>query len=373
MSPMLPDAGSRKTFFTVYCFNMSEWQLVEKSLAYCFINPIGINDDEFCIIPTCHANTDKSMYKYNIIDNEWNEISGLNIRGSSSCFDNKNKIIYIYDGVFGMATIQKINYETMAITKLTDISDDILCGKVVYDNKNNKLHYIGVIHRNKKNFHKIWNEINEVFDNVDLCNSPDIEFSTNPTLIAISPKNIILCIAWESSTIQSYCTSNNKWTILDTKIPQEMMSISAYASTKNGQYVILLGGHYCSIISLNQIYVIDLNLMTIRESKIKTPIYNTELSAIIMSNNIKNKLVTSGFVTVCYKDKSFKSLTILPYYLIDLIEKYYDIEYVHLFQVPGPEYEHGYGNHWIMSVDDIINNCADHPCTQHYNTIYKLI
>ena len=83
---------------------------------------------------------------------------------------------------------------------------------------------------------------------------------------------------------------------------------------------------------LDDIFVIDLNAMTIKENSIKCTEATQTYGSIITNNNSKQILMTHGFIRKCYK--SYKTLTDLPYYLIDLVHSFYSINIIHLIQKP---------------------------------------
>ena len=59
-----------------------------------------------------------------------------------------------------------------------------------------------------------------------------------------------------------------------------------------------------------------------------------------------------------YKNKSFKSIKHLPHYLIDVIQQFYEVEYVYLMEPPHPNVSGSRhtNNQWKILVDDITNN-----------------
>ena len=201
-----------------------------------------------------------------------------------------------------------------------------------------------------------------MFEMVHIFGTKDSDRIERFKIIHVPSKKMILFIGGFNGhqnrfldTIQSYSTITNKWTTLNIKLPQEMHAFS-HAITKNDQYILLFGGMNYGY-DTDDMFVIDLNGMWIKKSKIKCPIHSNKFSSIIMNDNLKQKLLTNGFVRMCYKDKSFNTVKELPYYLIELIDTFYSNEWVHLMESPVLYAWEDFGQHWKMSVDDIINNC----------------
>ena len=327
---------------------LPKWVLLYHSLVYNFTGPIALNDREFCIIPT--KNKNKPLYKY-IIDNKWKKMNGYNVSGRDCCFDNNNEILYTSNG----RSIQKMDFETKKVTTM----DKGRYSKIVYDNKNNQLHVIGT--SENSTFHKIWYEKENKFVMIHEFATGSNNIFYNYVILDIPSKNLILLIGGFyvmkygfSNTIYSYCTLDKKWSTLD--IIKPSIYCFASAATIDGQYVILFGGYDEDDRPINKIFVMDLTAMTIKQSKINCPKHKNSANfhAIIMNNGIKQNLITHGFIRMCYKNYLFKAMKKLPLYLIDLVTKCYEIEYVHLMESPSGTRRGG--RHWKMKVDDIINN-----------------
>ena len=69
--------------------------------------------------------------------------------------------------------------------------------------------------------------------------------------------------------------------------------------TQKDQFVFLFGG-----MGAGDIFVIDLNAMTIKESLIKCPDEWWSFRSFIMNDGDKQKLMAHGFIRRCYQSKT---------------------------------------------------------------------
>ena len=97
-------------------------------------------------------------------------------------------------------------------------------------------------------------------------------------------------------------------------------------STRDERYIILFGG--CD---LDNIYIYDTRNNILRKSDIKCPMRG-DIRATISDDLDEDKLVTSGFINRCYKGKDFMNVQLLPFYLIELISKWYQNQNVYLLK-----------------------------------------
>ena len=91
---------------------------------------------------------------------------------------------------------------------------------------------------------------------------------------------------------------------------------------------------------MNDIYILDLDTMTYKLSKVECPT-NSEFHA-VYPNNINYDSIVNGFIRSNFH-------TFLPNDIIELIKKWCQYKYVHLFD------RRGKGNHWKIDINNILS------------------
>ena len=90
--------------------------------------------------------------------------------------------------------------------------------------------------------------------------------------------------------------------------------------------------------------------MEVFTCKIKQPSIKHIESLCIRNDTNKQELSTSGYIRQCWNMKQFKDIRYPPAYLIKIIERYVCFEIIHYMNSKA---------HWMINVDDIINNIED--------------
>ena len=121
-------------------------------------------------------------------------------------------------------------------------------------------------------------------------------------------------------------------------------------SNPSGKYVIIFGGwSWSKGVTTDEILICDMNKKDIIGSKLKCP-RPSEYNAFITNDNMENdELLTFGYISRCYRERSFSQFQPLSNDLIHLIAKWICIQEIHLM-------ERGTGYHWIMNIDDILRS-----------------
>ena len=149
-----------------------------------------------------------------------------------------------------------------------------------------------------------------------------------------------------------------KWSeITSASLTNQGMSRFGYTTTKNQQYIILLGG-FCDFEEIDDIYFIDTTTWKFRESLIKCPKESKDFCAITMVNETNDELIIFGYVRWLYygsEDKhKFQSILFPPVYILKFISNWYYNEWIHLI-----EFNQDPLLQWKIHTDTILNNFVD--------------
>ena len=140
--------------------------------------------------------------------------------------------------------------------------------------------------------------------------------------------------------IHTYSIKDNKWKLLDTKLPIGVYEFG-YICTRDERYIIIIGGIADNIASYDKILVIDTESMEIKKSKIRSP-FSGSCHACLVDNMQNADLVVNGFINECWNVGKWKNDAIdLRYPSIDiigLIVSFYCIQTVYLFGISSLQY-----------------------------------
>ena len=122
--------------------------------------------------------------------------------------------------------------------------------------------------------------------------------------------------------------------------------------TKNGRYIISFASTFASIYPhevSGRIIIYDL----IEQQRIESPLRfpaSRDVQAITVGDPQRDELVTFGFVNQTYKRPEFRHMKVPPRYLIQMIGKWHNSEYIHLMSVRGGKEQ------WRIPVAEILNS-----------------
>lgn len=136
-----------------------------------------------------------------------------------------------------------------------------------------------------------------------------------------------------------------------------VMHNAGYAETSDGKFIFICGGfnkhwslRHGKILS-RDIHVFDIEQRKIFKTMLTLPPgMSGSLHAICMKTKESDKLLVNGFVNNCYKKSQFSDMRQLPHYLIQIIDFYFENEYLHALNVDGR------GEHWKININCVINS-----------------
>ena len=141
---------------------------------------------------------------------------------------------------------------------------------------------------------------------------------------------------WERvDDIHLYSIKHNKWELLDIKLPIPLRECTCICSKDNG-------------VPTGKIFIIDTELLEIKESSIKCPI-KMPLHACLVDDTERSDVIVKGFINECWNEEKFKNDDNLSYPsndIIALILSFHCIQIVHLFKRYRPD-------HWTITLIDL--------------------
>eukprot|EP01084_Bolivina_argentea_P203696 347847_1 len=309
---------------------------------------VPISHSEFITVPYTHnANVPSECYiqKYNSVTNKWTRLikysSNLQTSCNSVAFNKYTQEIYLF-GIY--PKLIKIHLKTKQIKIIqTNKSFGALPMSIIIDGT---YHIIGGTQNNK---HLIWNDDTEQFTEIYTFEnwSTGLIFGS---LIYIERKKMLLLFGGIDCATQSeslpqdsiyiYYINEQKWELLDIELELPLYAFGCVL-TKDQKYVILLGGA-----KTNEIHIFNTDNMLFEDdmwSCDEVMPYCPFIGQCIgtMSAN-RSYVLIIGYIR-CYFGK------LLPSEIIELIELWYSINYIHLIEF-GEN-----GTHWKIDVNEIIS------------------
>ena len=171
------------------------------------------------------------------------------------------------------------------------------------------------------------------------------------SMLYVKSKQMLLLIGgqdidsdWKPFGIWRFLLKSEKWEKLHDGNTFGLRSTSCVLTARE-DYVIITGdvsykGHVMYVLDMR-----DEEEFKVRECAIKTPefpCYGMDVCRV--GGSVKNELLINGWIKELFKDMKFNDLSLPPMYIIQLIEKWYDQEEIHLvkngesFQVPKDHY-----------------------------------
>ena len=299
--------------------------------------PIVINDKEFIITPyQSHYWRSDGLYKYNINHKQWTETeykypTSIKTSFHTSAYDDKNELLYIYNKE---ALLIIINFKTtqISIKKVTNVGK--YAASVVI---NGEFHLIGGFKSNK---HMKWSIKEQRFIEIFHFKEAGIGYYLHK-LCYIKSKNLLISMGGYTTTTRSsrstdhiyiYDINNNQWHLSPISMPRRMYSFG-YILTPNQKYICIFGGN-----TTKDIHIFDLSKQRmLKLDNMQCPV-NGGFHSCVMSNYKMDNLVVVGFVNRLYKKSWFKNVRRLNKDLLDLLQKWYANEEVHLIHFNKKEH-----------------------------------
>ena len=132
------------------------------------------------------------------------------------------------------------------------------------------------------------------------------------------------------------CSFNDeyKWMKIDENFNHKYVNCS---TTKNENYIIIAGGHIIDgkygtgSEGSKKLFVLDVrnNNYTLKESLIELPLKGK--CRIVTMGGIRDELLVCGWTKETFKQREFSDMTMIPFYLIQLLLFWYNQEMVHWF------------------------------------------
>ena len=307
-------------------------------------NPMAtmLNDHEFIVAsesPICtHENKTKpGIQKYNLHQNEWNEIitysDSFKIVNPRLVSDIKTNKLYLFGNEYinsGKSEIVTIDMKTKKVlTKRTEIKT-IHMGAT---NVNGIIHLIG---GDKNSEHVTWNADN---DETKQIHDFAAEFKEmfGACFVYVPSKGVILLIggfdrgyAGDQAAvgIWRFDIKLNKWENVIKGEDFTFYNVSATLSS-NENYVII-GGGYSNYMPSDKMFVFNIKDETdykLNKCGIQCP--SGGLHNIVRTGGIKDELLVIGWIKELFKTLEFKELALPPMYILQLIVVRYNEEEIH--------------------------------------------
>ena len=216
---------------------------------------------------------------------------------------------------------------------------------------NNEYHIIGGYNHPK---HIKYNEKLKKFEELhDIKNVMNLTCDIfDQRIIKISNSKYLMFGGFDTPNLQlngihQYDTLNNQWIKLKLKTPTPLDSFGCTKILCN-QYIILFGGYNHTGLLIDNIWIYSILNKTFKESKLKCP-QRGKFKAFTINDKNQEKIVTHGFIRDVWTEYNMNDQLFPPKYLINIIQKYYINEFIHLFD----ESDTGIGKHWRIDVFEI--------------------
>ena len=217
-----------------------------------------------------------------------------------------------------------------------------------------ELHIIGGTQNRK---HLKWNENTKEFvilhDNVANRNH-QTDILIHYSELVVLENHVIAFGAYDDPDcldyIHEYDIINNSWKRLTITMPAQGMEYFGCATIMDGQYVLLFGGKASNELQ-NKIYIYSVKEKSFRESKVRCPKKGT-CHAVAVRDKKEEELSVYGYVRYQWGDLQINQQLFPPRYLIQIMRRYYHVEYIHLFH---SSWNVNLG-HWKINVLDVIQD-----------------
>ncbi len=330
------------------------WKPLKQCPHKSMCRPHMVNQNTFIVVPKYNG---QSIYTFDIIQNEWRKIItiGVNFCAYSSVYNHHKHLLYVC----------MIGYpcKLFIIDLQSKLSQQIIAYPSQFalfciENEVHQIFHFSGIHQicysnGKLKKQRKYNCFSAYFNvNVD-------------AIIHLQKQSRILLFGGYDAhkggcQKRMYNFSLEKNCKGFTKMNVEMpVACDAFGltTTKNEKYIILIGGrthHECVVwpavpewTVIDDIFIFNTQKNSFFKSAIKTPKKGCFQATMI--NDLNDEFLGFGFITQCYKHKSFTNVNKLPYCLIQIICCYFCNEKIYLLHI-------GTGLHWTINVDKVLKS-----------------
>ena len=345
-----------------------KWEVLQPSPPYSFGKAFAINGNEYI-----KRNESNSFQKFNITQNTWSphSIAGLPLTIFSRIIaydkDSSTMILLSNDNPImrnesliskNIATGHQISLDSRHTRVPYSLNNALLIDGDVHifeEDVSGMLHYVLEArlgyHRSSIGTHTLTG-----FDSIDFVSHS-------------KSRNSIILIgrAGRSTKFGEYSLSTKEWQYWAySYFPQFPVSDVAIVCSADGRHLITFGvtslegyhkfcGHHIpnqqKIDHRDRIYIFNLDDHTAipKESALRCPVQGTGcFHALMMGDRKRDEVMTYGFVRRCFNNAEMNNLTFPPRYLIELMAKWFAMEWIHLFERTGKK------RHWKICLDDIL-------------------
>ena len=328
----------------------SKWEQLATFPFQFYSSPIFINDEEFIVCPSKHSNCEgDGIYIFNIRQKAWRKImdypDDFICYVTSAAFNSKTNTLFVT--MADNKSLFKINLSTLKLTENINVPNSEL---IVIEDQD-ELHSI------RDYQHRILDINQDTLSTSQTLNTGiEAKIANGHNWIYLKSQKCLLFFATRSDRfigprgIHRFSIKDRKWEELEDIILPYEFAHFGIVSTRDERYVILFDGKRWRGSEQNDIYIYDVIDNTFRQSKADCPV-QSEYRATISDNINRDKLVVSGYINQCYKDSDFVHLQVLPFYLIELISKWYQYQNVYLMRHYAGR---SLSEHFVINVDDIL-------------------
>ena len=332
------------------------------------VNTTSINQHEFIIV------THLSIQKFNIITNQWTPIKCDEAYYADayhhiiSFCSSTQRLFFVFGNRMAFDTIPE-HLRTLDIisgkSKKIKIKSDglnLLNEKFCSVHIDGKMHIIGgepPLHLEYTNDYQSFEKIHD-FRKDELIESR----ICSSTAIYVPSKQMIVLIGGYDNFptnfvgVWIYSLVTREWKKLS--IDFNLTKLSAVLTSDEKHIIIVGGGGERESSPLPQlidsIYVLRMNDFdrpqdfVMKESRICFPLMQS--ANIAITGGYKDEILVTGYVKMMFKIKEFKELTLPPVYMIQIIERYFNMETLHWIDDRSMD-DH---THFAIGVKEILTN-----------------
>ena len=348
----------------------SSWQLLDipqRAIQSC-IPLVTINDSEYLV-----QTKGKAFQKYDVFEDEWSRYP-ISVpkelkrkKWEIKAYDSTTQSLYVLNGAEydpRGTVLTEFDVNTGAIRSVfSDLplrTDTV----IVIDNE---LHLFG---RNDDVYyrHLVINKRlgdNQTFDSKPIVMKEIRNYTRYPVVHSPS-RNSILCLTenGKDRVIAEYSLSIKQWEMRNcyglpggryANLDWKLILCSA-----DGRYLIISGDNICCDQNSGfLIYDLNENKLKPKISAVVCPVACPDslvdkFRLMSMKDKWEEEMATFGFVRRCFHSEELEGVQFPPRYIIDLMAKWVEMEYIHLMQAKGVNI-----GHWKMSISEILKSKID--------------
>lgn len=333
-------------------FGMFGWHILSAPTFHLYNDEtiIAINDHEFI---AKDAQQWQRLAKFNTLNNAWTSISMSMPENVVSwrpiAFDEKEKLLYMLARdklmTFNPSTETTSIYD-LSWAKYAKGNRILLIGDKLHVVAQNPVHYI---------FDKRSINLNQ-----GLC-QPDRNLEECSSIIFSESRKSIIAMdgtADPDKRFAEYSLATQQWEMLQWPGSPVMGLEDTGMACSEGRYLITFGGYVFNSVSgpsrfekTDLIIVYDLNDRTSAptRSAVRCPVTG-DFHVLKMTNKKEEGMATFGYIRGCYGKEEFNGALFPPHYIIEMMAKWVEMEYVYLIEKCNN------GGHWKRSMKDILQS-----------------